>query len=113
MFVVLADVAATSSLACISVSPGCMTTAKQMPRKALNSDVNAKYANVRMAMRPFMRAFKLAEPEIRLDIINGKINSFNSLINNSPGYEISVIEFSLNRNERKLKPGNVFEMNHR
>lgn len=55
-------------------------------------------------MRPFMRAFKLAEPEMRLDIISGKINNFNIRMNNSPGYAINAIVSSLKSKDRKQKP---------
>lgn len=55
-------------------------------------------------MRPFIRAFKLAEPEMRLDMINGKISNFSNRINNSPGYAINVIASLLKFNVRKLKP---------
>lgn len=51
-----------------------------------------------------MRAFKLAEPEMRLDIINGKISNFNNRMNNSPGYAINIIALSLKLYDRKLKP---------
>lgn len=60
--------------------------------------------SVRSAIFPFMRAFKLAEPEMRLDIINGKISNFNNRMNNSPGYAINVIVSSLKSYDRKLKP---------
>lgn len=60
-------------------------------------------------MRPFMRAFRLADPAIKLDMTSGSIISLSIRINNSPGYEISMIESWLRCSVRKLKPGKIYK----
>lgn len=73
--------------------PGWMSVTKHIPSIALIIDVIKKYIRVLTAILPFNRAFKLALPAIKLDIINGRIRSFNIRINSSPGYEMSKIAF--------------------
>lgn len=86
------------------VDPGCMSNTKQMPIAALKNEVSAKYISVRIAIRPLIFAFKLAEPVIKLDMINGSINNFNKRMNNSPGYDMRRITSELNLNGRREKP---------
>lgn len=88
----------------VSALPGCISTTRQTPNAAFKNDVDAKYNNVRNAIRPFIFAFKLAEPAIRLEMISGRIKSFNSRMNNSPGYESSNIASALKVYGRKAKP---------
>lgn len=42
--------------------PGWMRSTSRAPRVAFSKDVKMKYNNVRTAIIPFIRAFKLAEP---------------------------------------------------
>lgn len=70
--------------------PGCIIIATTIPRKALNIDVRTKYSKVLTAILPLILAFKLAEPAIKLAMINGRINSFKSRMNSSPGYAITI-----------------------
>uniref|UniRef100_A0A1A9ZW33 Uncharacterized protein n=1 Tax=Glossina pallidipes TaxID=7398 RepID=A0A1A9ZW33_GLOPL len=53
---------------CKSGSPGWISVTNAIPKIAFSSEVLAKYTKVRRAILPFIRAFKLAEPAIKLDI---------------------------------------------
>lgn len=76
----------------------------QIPMNDESIVVTMKYTNVRIAIFPFIRAFKLADTFMRLDISNGKVNNFKIRINNSPGYEINEIVSSEKLNRRKAVP---------
>lgn len=59
---------------------------------------------VRSAILPFILAFRLAEPAIRLEMTSGRIISFSRRMNSSPGYEISMMESPCSCNGRREKP---------
>lgn len=90
---------------CIPGSPGCIKRTRQMPKMALNKEVETKYNNVRKAIRPFILAFKLADPDIKLAITKGRIINLRTRINSSPGYDINIIDSASRWAGRRPKPG--------
>ena len=57
----------------VSGFPGCITTTRTSPTKAARREVDKKYTMVLRAIIPFILAFRLAAPVIRLAITNGRI----------------------------------------
>lgn len=70
--------------------PGCISVARKIPKNALNIDVKIKQSKVLTAIFPLILAFKLAEPAMRLAMMRGRIISFSTLMNSSPGYDMST-----------------------
>lgn len=80
-----------------------------MPSNALKNEVAAKYMRVLNAIFPFIRAFRLAEPAIRLEITRGRIISFRIRMKSSPGYDINIIESGPKFSGRRLTPTMKFK----
>uniref|UniRef100_A0A1B0C4R4 Uncharacterized protein n=1 Tax=Glossina palpalis gambiensis TaxID=67801 RepID=A0A1B0C4R4_9MUSC len=87
---------------CKSGSPGWIRVTNAMPKIAFSSEVLAKYTKVRRAILPFIRAFKLAEPAIKLDITKGNIINFRIRINSSPGTPLIQILMPSTYNKNPL-----------
>lgn len=82
-----------------------------IPRVAENIEVDAKYTIIQDTILPLIRAFKLADTVMRLDMSIGKVSNFNIRRNNSPGYEINMMVSLEKLYERNVIPKNVCKNN--
>lgn len=83
-----------------------------MPKMALNKEVETKYNNVRKAIRPFILAFRLADPDIKLAITKGRIINLRTRMNSSPGYDINIIDSASRWAGRRPKPGKKWKIKY-
>lgn len=65
--------------------PGWKMSASNIPIVAVSMEVVAKYNKVRIVILLLNSLFKLEEPTMSDDTISGRMNSFSSRMNISPG----------------------------